>query len=193
MARVSQFMMQKLLQALLSRENLGKVLYLEHYMKFYLDIEMCQTILLQNLPTDWTLFTLKITTLVQTTSWCFLITCYVVLEILLNARLENWRHGGGSYAKQLTYKSSQFTNLLTVALCCTISVNEIAGAGSMKKKCKLKLIYIGMTIKQHQISFDEVCWHNTTEGKNIRDILTKYILGNLPGNYSTSEIKFVCL
>ena len=93
MARVSQFMMQKLLQALLSRENLGKVLYLEHYMKFYLDIEMCQTILLQTLPTDWPLFALKSTTLVQTTSWCFLITCYVVLEILLSARLENWRHG----------------------------------------------------------------------------------------------------
>ena len=34
-------------------------------------------------------FALKSTTLVQTTSWCFLITCYVVLEILLSARLEN--------------------------------------------------------------------------------------------------------
>lgn len=185
MARVSQFMMRKFLQALLSRENLGKVLYLEHYMKFYLDIEMCQTILLQTLPTDWPLFALKSTTLAQTTSWCFLITCYVVLEILLSARLENWRHGGDSYAKQLTYKSSQFTNLFTVALCCKISVNEIAGAGLMKKKCKLKLFYIVMTIKQHQIPFDEVYWHNTTEGENIREILTKYILGNLPGNYST--------
>ena len=138
MARVSQFMMRKFLQALLSRENLGKVLYLEHYMKFYLDIETCQTILLQTLPTDWPLFALKSTTLVQTTCWCFLITCYVVLEILLSARLENWRHGGDSYAKQLTYKSSQFTNLFTVALCCTISVNEIAGAGLMKKNCKLE-------------------------------------------------------
>ena len=70
-----------------------------------------------------------------------------MLEILLNAEgtVE------GSYAKQLTYKSREFPNLFTVALCCTISVNEITGAGLMKKKCKHKYIYIGMQIKQHQI------------------------------------------
>ena len=32
---------------------------------------------------------------------------------------------------------------------------------------------------------DEVYSHNITEGGNIREILTKYILENLPGNYST--------
>ena len=32
---------------------------------------------------------------------------------------------------------------------------------------------------------DEVYSHNTTEGEIIREIVTKYILENLPGNYST--------
>ena len=40
---------------------------------------------------------------------------------------------------------------------------------------------------------DEVYSHSTTEGEKIREILTKYILENLPGNYSTKEIKFCML
>ena len=63
----------------------------------------------------------------------------------------------------------------------------------MKKKCKLEFFYVRNGDKTAPNTPDEVYSHNTTESENIHEILTKYIFKNLPGNYSTSEIKFCML
>ena len=54
----------------------------------------------------------------------------------------------GFLRKTIDIQIEMFPKLFTVALCCTISVNQITGVGLMKKKCKLKFFYIGMKIKQ---------------------------------------------
>lgn len=64
-------------------------------------------------------------------------------------------------------------------------MNEITGVGLMKKKCKLEFFDVRNEDKTAPNTPDEVYSHNTRESENIREILTKYVLKNLPGNYST--------
>ena len=182
-------MMRKFLQTLLSRENIGKVLYLEHYMNFYLDMELCQTILLQNLPTHLTPFCLK-----------EYHSCSNNQQVIFNNTLrsagnttECWRHGGGFLRKTIDIQIERVPKLI---YSCFVLHNFC----ERNNRCRTDEEGVQAQIHLHRNADkttpnipDEVYSHSTTEGGNIREILTKYVLENLSGNYSTYEIKFCML
>ena len=154
-------------------------------MKFYLDMELCKTILLQNLPTHSTPFCLK-----------KYHSCSNNQQLIFNNTVRSAgntiEYGFGRLKARWGFLRKtidiQIERVPKLIYSCFVLHNFF----ERNNRCRTDEEEVEAQIHLHRNEDkttpnipDEVYSHSTTESGNIREILTKYVLENLSGNYST--------